>query len=326
MQKTFLSCDWGTSSFRLRLIDIETLQLLAETNSNEGVTTVYELWQQTQDKERIPFYTLILHNHIIKLEQQLNRSLNDVIIIMSGMISSTIGMIELPYKELPFSSDGSDLHIHKLDKTNSFHHDIIIISGARTLNDVMRGEETQLAGSLIEQADEKQLFIFPGTHSKHIITKSGKATTFNTYMTGEFFELLSKKSILSNSVYKSNIDKEGNIASFKEGVKDSLHQNLLHSSFVVRTNLLFKRFSKEENYFYLSGLLIGTELNQLSQEAMVSITIVSDEILARIYSLAFEALEMNKRIKTINIDEAMVRGHKLIYQYYLGIEYARITN
>ena len=33
---TFLSCDWGTSAFRLRLVERELLKILAETHSKEG--------------------------------------------------------------------------------------------------------------------------------------------------------------------------------------------------------------------------------------------------------------------------------------------------
>ena len=32
---------------------------------------------------------------------------------------------------------------------------------------------------------------------------------------------------------------------------------------MVRTNQLFEKYSGEENYYYLSGLLIGNELSEI---------------------------------------------------------------
>ncbi len=63
----------------------------------------------------------------------------------------------------------------------------------------MRGEETQLIGCL-KSGKQDGFFIFPGTHSKHVEVEDGMVKDFKTYMTGEFFELLSQKSILLNSV------------------------------------------------------------------------------------------------------------------------------
>lgn len=51
MNDSFLSCDWGTSSFRLRLIDAATLQPKVESNSDEGVASVFEKWQQDKGKK-----------------------------------------------------------------------------------------------------------------------------------------------------------------------------------------------------------------------------------------------------------------------------------
>jgi 2-dehydro-3-deoxygalactonokinase len=77
-------------------------------------------------------------------------------------------MIELPYAMLPFSMDGSGLVVHTLSAVTDFEHPVFIISGARDENDVMRGEETQLIGASQAVSQQEQLFIFPGTHSKHV--------------------------------------------------------------------------------------------------------------------------------------------------------------
>jgi 2-dehydro-3-deoxygalactonokinase len=175
MTKSFLSCDWGTTSFRLRLINVTSLSIIAEMQSEEGNAIIYRRWQQTDsgEKDRFSYYRNILQEHIILLEKQVNYSLKSITIVISGMASSSIGMMELKYKHLPYSIINADLNYKKMEKSREFEHDLIIISGVRTDKDVMRGEETQLLGCDIGVDKRKQVFVFPGTHSKHVVVKEG---------------------------------------------------------------------------------------------------------------------------------------------------------
>ena len=176
----------------------------------------------------------------------------------------------------------------------------------------MRGEETQLVGCLDEDIVKEQLFVFPGTHSKHVIVKDRIVVDFKTHMTGEFFELLSKKSILSSNVEGGDLS-EPSLESFKKGVKESLVSELLHSSFLVRTNHLFHKLSKQENYFYLSGLMIGAELKEAAKNYK-DIILISDQPLSKLYETAFEILkEKNSFLKVKNASEAILNGQVKIY-------------
>jgi 2-dehydro-3-deoxygalactonokinase len=315
MLKTFLSCDWGTSSFRLRLIDVASGQIIAASTADEGIAAVYALWKQSGagEKERIGFYRPVIQKHIKRIEQDTAGSTANIPVIISGMASSSMGMVELPYTEFPFLLNGDDLQYKKIEQTAAFPHDLVIISGAKTDNDVIRGEEIQLIGCVAGDAAARQLFIFPGTHSKHIAAAAGSAVDAATFMTGEFFELLSAKSILSDSLAAgTTIEDDENKPAFEQGIKDSLQQNLLHYSFMVRTNQLFKRFSKTANYFYLSGLLIGTELSQLSKTKTEAITIVGDKILALNYLLAIKVLGIDARTTIADAATATIRGQMVI--------------
>jgi 2-dehydro-3-deoxygalactonokinase len=171
----------------------------------------------------------------------------------------------------------------------------------------MRGEETQLVGSFHDE--KKQLFIFPGTHSKHVAVNNGKVIDIKTYMTGEFFELLSAKSILAASVGRdTDITNEKNRKAFEAGLKESLHSNLLHTAFMVRTNYLFHKLTQLENYHYLSGLLVGTEIKEIARSDHY-ITLVSNSDLSSHYEKAFNQIgNKSKSLKMQDADEAMVRG------------------
>jgi len=307
--KKFLSCDWGTSSFRLRLVEVASAAIIDEDNSDDGIAKVFELWNQggKPKEQRLLFYLNIIEPHIDALQKKLNSSLDGFPLVISGMACSTLGMIDLPYKELPFSTDGADLVTKIVEAGSSFNHDIIFISGAKTDRDAMRGEETQLIGCF--PVAQEQLFIFPGTHSKHVAVKNKQVVNIKTYMTGEFFKLLSEKSILSTSVEKTaDLNSEKNKEAFEAGVKESLHSNLLNSSFTVRTNYLFHKFTQQENYHYLSGLLIGTEIREIAGSGCV-MTLVSDPHLHSKYDEAFN-LVTNKTgsLQMQNADKAIVAG------------------
>jgi len=307
--KKFLSCDWGTSSFRLRLVEVSSAAIMGEENSADGIAKVFELWNQSgQPKEqRFLFYLNIIEPHIDALQKKLKSSLDGFPLVISGMACSTLGMIDLPYKELPFFTDGSDLVAKIVEAGNNFKHDIIFISGAKTDRDAMRGEETQLIGCF--PGAEEMVFIFPGTHSKHVAVKNNQVVNIKTYMTGEFFKLLSEKSILSASVAKTaDLNSEKNKNAFEAGVKESLHSNLLNSSFTVRTNYLFHKLTQQENYHYLSGLLIGTEIREIAGSDCVK-TLVSDPHLHSKYHEAFN-LVTNKTgsLQMQNADKAIVAG------------------
>jgi len=307
--KKFLSCDWGTSSFRLRLVELSSAAIMGEENSADGIAKVFELWNQSgQPKEqRFLFYLNIIEPHIDALQKKLKSSLDGFPLVISGMACSTLGMIDLPYKELPFSTDGADLATKIVEAGNNFKHDIIFISGAKTDRDAMRGEETQLIGCF--PGAQEQVFIFPGTHSKHVVVKNKHVVNIKTYMTGEFFKLLSEKSILSTSVDKTaDLNSEKNKKAFEAGVKESLHSNLLNSSFMVRTNYLFHKLTQQENYHYLSGLLIGTEIREIAGSDCVK-KLVSDPHLHSKYHEAFN-LVTNKTgtLQMQNADKAIVAG------------------
>ncbi len=311
----FISCDWGTSSFRLRVIELETQNVMAKVVSRQGIAATYEMWKKSSS-DRFLFYESVLSSCIPELSSQCGFPLSEVPIVISGMASSAIGMMELNYKMLPVKTDGNDLSIHIVASSARFKHEMIFVSGVKSTADVMRGEETIIAGCEIKNTDEEQLFILPGTHSKHIKTKNSIITDFKTYMTGELFDLLATKSILSNSVEKENIFSNVVNPWFEKGIKEGFNNNLLNSIFHVRTNSLFNKQQPKENYQYLSGLLIGAELKDLLDNTCRDITLVADEKFSTLYLTALHLLKINKNIYQFNADKALIKGQSIIYKLY----------
>jgi 2-dehydro-3-deoxygalactonokinase len=310
--KHFLSCDWGTTSFRLRLVEIYDGKILAEEISGEGIAATFERWRQSgyPEEKRISFYLEVIGRHIKKIAEKTGTPLTGVKLVVSGMASSSIGFIDIPYSIVPLPVDGSGIQTAFLNASEDFEHDVLVISGVRTADDVMRGEETQLIGCINpDHFIKNELFIFPGTHSKHIQVQENQLTGFKTYMTGELFSLLAQKSILKNAVEAGGA--ENALSSFKKGISDSITTNLLHAIFRVRTNELFNVYPKNENYHYLSGLIIGAELKDLIDSDAETINLLCGPDAAKYYQTALEELVPQKNINVFSAkrtDEATVLG------------------
>ncbi len=307
--KQFLSCDWGTSSFRLKLVETSTWFTLAEVQNNNGISPTFTFWKQSgTEQDRFLFFAAIIKSSISEMESKINKSLSGTPVVISGMASSSLGMINLPYKKLPFKTDGSDVKLHCVKASLDFDHDVIVISGVCSETDVMRGEETQLVGCVQDHQHEEHLYIFPGTHSKHITVKENSVSAFKTYMTGELFALLSKNGTLAEAVdVTSALLDEKSIQSFKQGVEDTMKSNLLHSLFMVRTRFLLHHNPKELNYNYLSGLLIGHEVKDLINLNLNGITLVSSNINNH-YQMAIQTLNIQTPIRLIEDADVTVKG------------------
>jgi len=92
----------GISNFRLRLIEVNTEKIIEEVHSGQGNATVYKEWIESKQPNsyRIKFYQKILVDAISQLRSKV---IEGIPLIISGMASPSIGMLELPYLQFPFN-------------------------------------------------------------------------------------------------------------------------------------------------------------------------------------------------------------------------------
>jgi len=324
MDKYILCCDWGTTSFRLRLVERQDYNVLGEFLSKDGVAATFRAWKEQNELSRFEFYSAILKNSIRELAKKSSISIDNIPVIVSGMASSSIGMEEIPYAVIPFEVNGSQASLRFFKDFNGSKAPLVVVSGVKSHEDVMRGEEAQLIGLLklneiTIHGSEEIIFVFPGTHSKHIVVKDGFVTDFQTFMTGEIFSILTEYSILKDSVLSSSgtglKDPEA-LKAFLKGIEVSGTSSLLHSLFTVRTSNLFGEFSKEQNSFYLSGLLIGSELRQLKDANYDRLVICCGKHLYDHYKIAAETISLKDNTIYIQpelIDKATIAGQVQIF-------------
>lgn len=301
------SCDWGTSSFRLSLIDRNSEKVLHSRSTQGGIKKLDHEWkEQVNSSPRESFFLNYLEQQIQHLAEQISRPLKEIPVIASGMVSSSIGMYELPYASVPFSLNKPALPKKLVLQTNRFPRDLLIISGIRTVKDVMRGEEVQLVGLDSDHELNNAICIMPGTHSKHVFVEENKVVDFKTYMSGELFDLLCSHSVLAASVEDS--EQPLNIDAFHEGLEEARQKDFLHAIFGIRTNDLLLGLHKSQNYDLLSGLVIGSEIQSLTELDYDQIFLVGSGPLIDRYQKALQFMGLQTE-PIVQPDQLTLKGH-----------------
>jgi 2-dehydro-3-deoxygalactonokinase len=292
-ENSFISVDWGTSNLRIRFVSEQDFQIKGEYLYDHGLKKVNKIWEKSKDI--FPNKKKFLLDKLLEyIDKTLFEHANIKNIIISGMASSSIGVQELDYSTIPFDLFNPNIILKKIEWKEKI---ISLISGIKKSDDVMRGEETQVIGITDEFINQDNvLIIIPGTHSKHIYCNKGIITDFKTFMTGEIFNCLCENTILSQSIEYDNFKEEYEI-SFLNGL-DQIKKgfSLINAAFKLRTNDLFKKKSKRDNYHFLSGLLLGEELLKLDLRKTNKIVVYANPKLAKIYTTALKHLETKKEI------------------------------
>lgn len=268
-----IAIDWGTSSFRAYLLN-DSGEIFSSIHSDCGILHL--------KKEQ---FAHILADQI----EQLEGNKENAPIIISGMITSKSGWIETPYVECPASCSqlADHLVLHKDDKLGP----LWFVPGLNQFTpqpDVIRGEETQMAGL---DRTGAHIAILPGTHSKWVRLQDDTVEFFSTYMTGDLYNALLKETILkaaAESIWSQRRFTEG-----LEGARKYLTQqkSILSTLFQTRSQEILGLVPANEGKGFLSGLLIGTEICDaihLGYNSDKPYVLIGDEKLVSLYAQALE--------------------------------------
>jgi 2-dehydro-3-deoxygalactonokinase len=162
------------------------------------------------------------------------------------------------------------------------------------LPEVMRGEETQVAGVVdpTSGGPADAWIGLPGTHAKWVRVRDRRVVGFHTFMTGEVFAALCAHTILGRTMRPAA---EPDLDAFDRGVAVARSPEgrlgVLSTVFSARTLGLVGALAAEAQADYLSGLLIGHEVAALDQlgERREPIALVGDAALCERYRRALAA-------------------------------------
>jgi len=100
MNQDFLSCDWGTTSFRLRRVAGPDLAVIREIREPAGVKPLYEEAMRSGaeiEAARANVFARFLSRKVEALLAGEHAPEPNLPLVISGMASSSVGWREFPY-------------------------------------------------------------------------------------------------------------------------------------------------------------------------------------------------------------------------------------
>ena len=293
---SFIAIDWGTSNLRVWGMDQQG-KVVSTIDNGKGMSSLMPC-------EFEPYLMNLIENWLNEEEGA------PFPIIICGMAGAKNGWKEAAYLEVPCPPINQDKIIHV--KTKNKRISVSIVPGIMQISppDVMRGEETQIAGYFSKNPNFDGVICLPGTHTKWVHLSAGEIVSFRTFMTGEIFLSLSEHSILKNSVDSENFDQ----TSFLEAFEDIYSSPALLSSklFQIRALDLLEKVAAKSLKSKLSGYLVGAELAGAKNYWLgQKIVIIGNDDLSILYKKALEKLGLDATIE--NTKEVTLNGLRKVY-------------
>ena len=265
MTPDWIAADWGTSNLRLwAMAGLEVAEMRA---SDQGMGAMSgpedfadELARMTEGWPPLP-------------------------VIACGMVGARQGWVEVPYRAVPCPATPGLTPV----PGDPGARPVLIAGGVMQESppEVMRGEETQIAGILAAQPDFDGIICLPGTHTKWARISAGEIVNFQTVMTGEIYALLSRQSVLRFSLSDGPVDPES--PAFRDALATALSRPHLAWAklFQLRAAGLVGQTEPSLASDRLSGTLIGLDLGAARANWLgMPVLIVGAPRLAALYEAA----------------------------------------
>ena len=231
---------------------------------------------------------------------------DEVPVIMAGMVGSNAGWLSVPYLPCPASLNALHDHLTCVEQK------AWIVPGLSVERDdnynVMRGEETQLLGALTLQ--RVPLCVMPGTHAKWVQLEQDRVLDFRTVMTGELHHLLLQQSLIGAGLPGQETCQAAFMQGVERGCQDA---SVIARLFEVRAAHVLGGRDRRHVSEFLSGLLIGHEVALMTQQMASSpqpIAIIGGHALAQRYQQALTFI--NRDSVTLEGDVAFQHGMRSI--------------
>jgi 2-dehydro-3-deoxygalactonokinase len=291
----WIAVDWGTSNLRVWGFDQDG-EIAGEASSDKGMAKL--------DRAGFEPALLELIDGWLAPDRQTS-------VIACGMVGARQGWVEVPYRQAPCKPVFFDV-VGRPD-TRDPRLNVMILAGIKQVApapDVIRGEETQIAGVLLDDATFEGVLCLPGTHTKWVRISTGDIVDFRTFMTGEMFNLLSVHSVLRHSLGTAGWDAREFACSVETMAKDSAA--LAAGLFSVRAGTLVSGLDPAAAGARLSGLLIGAELAGAKDYWFnQNVTIVGNGPQSELYAEGLRTLGQSPRI--IDASHVTLAGLKSAY-------------
>ncbi|MGI8566558.1 MAG: 2-dehydro-3-deoxygalactonokinase [Pyrinomonadaceae bacterium] len=204
-------------------------------------------------------------------------------VIASGMITSPLGLSEVPHVAAPAGISDIAAGAECQMFADVIDLPVLLIPGVRTEGtrenarevgafDVMRGEETLCLGLLeLGMMRTESVLLTLGSHWKAIRTDdSSRVASSVTTLSGELIHAAQTQTILASAVPQGAQTKTLDPQWVEAGVREQHQSALARALFCVRLLQQKDESSPDERFAYLVGAVIGADFNALQSRGLLS--------------------------------------------------------
>lgn len=277
MKKYVITIDTGTTNTRVILWD-ENRKILASAKSETGVRNT----AADGNNERLKNAVRECIDKVMKQQGITYASVARV--IASGMITSNVGLAEIPHVTAPAGEKelaGQSVE-RLLEDVCPLPITFIpgIKNGVETVTlknyekmDIMRGEEVEAVAILSGYPRGKEyLLVLPGSHSKFIsVGKDGKITGCLTSITGELLASITRDTIIADAVDRKFVSEESyDREMILQGFANAEKTGLGRACFSARILNQFAVPDKTKIANYILGAVLQNDMAALRNSAALS--------------------------------------------------------
>ncbi|GGF22496.1 hypothetical protein GCM10010954_21640 [Halobacillus andaensis] len=274
MKNIIIIIDSGTTNSRIRLLDEKEVSIITSIKLEVGVRNTAIDGHNEKLKQE-------LAQGIQRLLKQQSISSHDIsYIVAAGMITSNLGIHEVPHITAPARLDDFIKEVQVVKTEEFLNIPCLYIPGMKNVvadsleenlsvinqYDVMRGEEVEAYGLLKQLSPKgKGLMILPGSHTKYVLIGENKELlSCRSTLGGEMLKAVRDETILSDSLNSTLVEEvvpeyliKGFLAAQKTGVTRSLYH--------IRLLQLFSELNANERANYYAGAILYYDVEALEQ-------------------------------------------------------------
>ncbi|MFC7062422.1 2-dehydro-3-deoxygalactonokinase [Halobacillus seohaensis] len=266
--------DSGTTNSRIRLVEESSVTIVDVLKLEVGVRNT------------------AIHGHNEKLKQDLAEGIQKLLdqhsltehdikyIVAAGMITSNLGLYEVPHIESPARFEDFTNAVQVVETEEFLNIPCLYVPGMKNyvtdsleeelsvINqyDVMRGEEVETYGLLKQvKTKGKGLMVLPGSHTKYVLVgENQELLSCRSTLGGEMLRAVRDQTIISDALNEKLVEEvvpeylvQGYSAARKVGVTRSMYH--------IRLLQLFSKLNENERANYYAGAILHYDMEALEQ-------------------------------------------------------------
>ncbi|MES2743604.1 MAG: 2-dehydro-3-deoxygalactonokinase [Pseudomonadota bacterium] len=201
--------------------------------------------------------------------------------LASGMITSALGLLEVPHLPAPAGLDALAQGMVRVSMPEVFAQPLWLIPGVRNqvgqvglhnveAMDMMRGEETETIGLLARLPLEgAAMLILPGSHTKLVsVDKAGRIVGCATSLAGELLQVITQHTLISQTL-EAGFAEELVPEMVLAGAAAAQRTGLARACFCVRTLGQFTAVERNARANFLLGAVLSGDLLALKNSSAI---------------------------------------------------------